>query len=152
MEGTAGAAIARSAVADQTMTTAEDTLKQKGRASNFVSGGHLVAKADVKATAVLMPSFRSCVSPIYPERGASAINDFLSDDTAYVGHSDDVPHGTFAHVFGGYSEKVCDAEAIAPALRRTREVVAEINESAVVTLWVYPRECAPATKSRTMYK
>ena len=41
---------------------------------------------------------------------------------------------------------------IAPALRRARESVQKLRRSAVVNIWVDPREYAPGTKNQTMYK
>lgn len=118
MEGTAGAAIARSAAADRTTTTAEDTVKQKSRASNIVSGGHLVAKADVKATAKPMPCFRSDVSPIHPYRVAWEMNHFLSDETVYVGDSAEAPFGAFAYARGRRSRRPTSPRSSASGLIR----------------------------------
>jgi thiamine pyrophosphate-dependent acetolactate synthase large subunit-like protein len=64
----------------------------------------------------------------------------------------DVPFGRFAEMLGGHGEEVRDAAAIAPALRRAREAVARSGKSAVVNIWVDPREYAPGTKAQTMYK
>jgi acetolactate synthase I/II/III large subunit len=64
----------------------------------------------------------------------------------------DVPFGKFAEMLGGYGEEVRDSAQIAPALRRARESVARTKRSAVVNIWVDPREYAPGTKNQTMYK
>src|SRR5215472_1878058 len=64
----------------------------------------------------------------------------------------DVPFGKFAEMLGGYGEEVRDAAQIAPALRRAREQVAKSGKSAVINIWVDPREYAPGTKNQTMYK
>ncbi|HYZ33796.1 MAG TPA: thiamine pyrophosphate-binding protein [Crenalkalicoccus sp.] len=64
----------------------------------------------------------------------------------------DVPFGKFAEMLGGYGEEVREARDIAPALRRAREAVARSGRSAVINIWVDPREYAPGTKSQTMYK
>jgi acetolactate synthase I/II/III large subunit len=64
----------------------------------------------------------------------------------------DVPFGTFAQMLGGYGEEVRDPAQIAPALRRARESVHKTRKSAVINIWVDPREYAPGTKSQTMYK
>ena len=64
----------------------------------------------------------------------------------------DVPFGKFAEMLGGYGEEVREAAAIAPALRRAREEVARTRRSAVINIWVDPREYAPGTKNQTMYK
>ncbi len=64
----------------------------------------------------------------------------------------DVPFGKFAEMLGGYGEEVRDPGEIAPALRRAREAVAKSGKSAVVNIWVDPREYAPGTKAQTMYK
>ena len=64
----------------------------------------------------------------------------------------DVPFGKFAEMLGGYGEEVRDPEQIAPALRRARESMAKTGRSAVVNIWVDPREYAPGTKNQTMYK
>ncbi len=64
----------------------------------------------------------------------------------------DVPFGKFAEMLGGYGEEVRDAAQIAPALRRARESVAKLKRSAVINIWVDPREYAPGTKNQTMYK
>ncbi len=64
----------------------------------------------------------------------------------------DVPFGRFAEMLGGYGEEVRDPAAIAPALRRAREQVAKSGKSAVINIWVDPREYAPGTKAQTMYK
>src|SRR6201997_1450469 len=64
----------------------------------------------------------------------------------------DVPFGKFAEMLGGYGEEVRDPAEIAPALRRARESVARLRKSAVINIWVDPREYAPGTKNQTMYK
>ena len=64
----------------------------------------------------------------------------------------DVPFGKFAEMLGGYGEEVRDPAQIAPALRRARESVARLRKSAVINIWVDPREYAPGTKNQTMYK
>jgi acetolactate synthase-1/2/3 large subunit len=64
----------------------------------------------------------------------------------------DVPFGKFAEMLGGYGEEVRDPAMIAPALRRARESVAKSGRSAVINVWVDPREYAPGTKAQTMYK
>jgi len=64
----------------------------------------------------------------------------------------DVPFGRFAEMLGGYGEEVREAAQIARALRRAREEVARTRRSAVINIWVDPREYAPGTKNQTMYK
>ncbi|HTT04485.1 MAG TPA: thiamine pyrophosphate-binding protein [Steroidobacteraceae bacterium] len=64
----------------------------------------------------------------------------------------DVPFGKFAEMLGGYGEEVRDPAQIAPALRRGREAVRASRRSAVINIWVDPREYAPGTKNQTMYK
>ncbi|MEO3431838.1 thiamine pyrophosphate-binding protein [Inquilinus sp. CAU 1745] len=64
----------------------------------------------------------------------------------------DVPFGKFAEMLGGHGEEVRDAAEIAPALQRAREAIAKSGRSAVVNIWVDPREYAPGTKAQTMYK
>jgi len=64
----------------------------------------------------------------------------------------DVPFGKFAEMLGGYGEEVRDPAQIAPALQRARESVAATGRSAVINIWVDPREYAPGTKNQTMYK
>lgn len=64
----------------------------------------------------------------------------------------DVPFGKFAEMLGGHGEEVRDASEIAPALQRAREAVQKSGRSAVVNIWVDPREYAPGTKAQTMYK
>ena len=64
----------------------------------------------------------------------------------------DVPFGKFAEMLGGYGEEVREPAQIAPALRRAREQVARTGRSAVINIWVDPREYAPGTKAQTMYK
>ena len=64
----------------------------------------------------------------------------------------DVPFGKFAEMLGGYGEEVRDPAEIAPALIRGREAVAKTGKSAVINIWVDPREYAPGTKAQTMYK
>jgi len=64
----------------------------------------------------------------------------------------DVPFGKFAEMLGGYGEEVRDPAQIAPALARARESVRKLRRSAVVNIWVDPREYAPGTKNQTMYK
>ncbi|TMH09962.1 MAG: thiamine pyrophosphate-binding protein [Betaproteobacteria bacterium] len=64
----------------------------------------------------------------------------------------DVPFGKFAEMLGGYGEEVRDPAQIVPALRRGREAVAKMGKSAVINIWVDPREYAPGTKAQTMYK
>ncbi len=64
----------------------------------------------------------------------------------------DVPFGKFAEMLGGYGEEVREPAQIAPALRRARESVQRLKHSAVINIWVDPREYAPGTKNQTMYK
>ncbi len=64
----------------------------------------------------------------------------------------DVPFSKFAEMLGGYGEEVREAKEIAPALERAREAIAGSGKSAVVNIWVDPREYAPGTKNQTMYK
>jgi len=64
----------------------------------------------------------------------------------------DVPFGKFAEMLGGYGEEVRDPAQIAPALQRARESIRKSRRSAVVNIWVDPREYAPGTKNQTMYK
>jgi acetolactate synthase I/II/III large subunit len=64
----------------------------------------------------------------------------------------DVPFGKFAEMLGGYGEEVRDPAQIAPALQRARESVQRTRRSAVINIWVDPREYAPGTKNQTMYK
>jgi acetolactate synthase I/II/III large subunit len=64
----------------------------------------------------------------------------------------DVPFGKFAEMLGGYGEEVRDPAQIAAALRRARESVQRTRRSAVINIWVDPREYAPGTKNQTMYK
>ncbi len=64
----------------------------------------------------------------------------------------DVPFGKFAEMLGGYGEEVRDPNQIAPALRRARDQVGRSGKSAVINIWVDPREYAPGTKNQTMYK
>jgi thiamine pyrophosphate-dependent acetolactate synthase large subunit-like protein len=216
-----------------------------------------LAKAEETATAKLMPLFKSDASPIHPYRLAWELNEFLTDDTIYIGDGGDVvtisaqavrphrpghwmdpgalgslgvgtgfamaaklaqprkevlcyygdgafgmtafdmetanrfkapyvavvgnnsamnqirygqlakygeqrgnvgnllgdvPFGTFAQMLGGYGEEVREASKIAPALRKARESVAKTGKSAVINVWVDPREYAPGTKAQTMYK
>ena len=55
----------------------------------------------------------------------------------------DVPFGKFAEMLGGYGEEVRDPAQIAPALQRARESVQRLKRSAVINIWVDPREYAP---------
>ena len=64
----------------------------------------------------------------------------------------DVAFGKFAEMLGGYGEEVREADKIAGALRRGREQIAKTGKSAVINIWVDPREYAPGTKAQTMYK
>ena len=64
----------------------------------------------------------------------------------------DVPFSKFAEMLGGYGEEVTEAREIAPALQRAREAVRSSGKSAVINVWVDPREYAPGTKAQTMYK
>jgi acetolactate synthase-1/2/3 large subunit len=64
----------------------------------------------------------------------------------------DVPFGKFAEMLGGYGEEVGDPGQIGAALVRGREAVRKTRRSAVINIWVDPREYAPGTKNQTMYK
>jgi acetolactate synthase-1/2/3 large subunit len=64
----------------------------------------------------------------------------------------DIPFGKFAEMLGGYGEEVRDPAEIAPALLRGREAVQRMGRSAIINIWVDPREYAPGTKAQTMYK
>ena len=64
----------------------------------------------------------------------------------------DVPFSKFAEMLGGHGEEVREAGEIGPALRRAREAVQSSGKSAVVNVWVDPKEYAPGTRRQTMYK
>jgi acetolactate synthase-1/2/3 large subunit len=64
----------------------------------------------------------------------------------------DVPFGKFAEMLGGYGEEVRDPAQIGAALQRGRDAVQKTRRSAVINIWVDPREYAPGTKNQTMYK
>jgi len=64
----------------------------------------------------------------------------------------DIPFSKFAEMLGGYGEEVRNADDIQPALQRAREAIQKTGRSAVVNIWVDPREYAPGTKNQTMYK
>jgi acetolactate synthase-1/2/3 large subunit len=64
----------------------------------------------------------------------------------------DVPFSKFAEMLGGYGEEVRDPAQIAGALQRAREAIYRTGRSAIVNIWVDPREYAPGTKNQTMYK
>ncbi|NKJ45171.1 hypothetical protein CIC12_00090 [Burkholderia sp. SG-MS1] len=53
---------------------------------------------------------------------------------------------------GGHGEKVRDPAQIAGALQRAREANHRTGRSAVVNVWVDPREYPPGAKNRTMHK
>jgi acetolactate synthase I/II/III large subunit len=75
------------------------------------------------------------------------------DERGNVGNLlSDVPFSKFAEMLGGYGEEVRDPAAIAGALQRAREAIHRTGRSAVVNIWVDPREYAPGTKNQTMYK
>ena len=132
-------------------TTAEDTLQRKSRDAGVISGGHLVAKAlenegGVPYLAVIgnnsaMNQIRYGQLAKYGERRGN-VGNLLGD----------VPFGKFAEMLGGYGEEVRDPGEIAPALQRARESIQKTRRSAVVNIWVDPREYAPGTKNQTMYK
>jgi len=64
----------------------------------------------------------------------------------------DIPFGKFAEMLGGHGEEVREPGEIAAALQRAREAVKSTGKSAIVNIWVDPREYAPGTKNQTMYK
>lgn len=64
----------------------------------------------------------------------------------------DIPFSKFAEMLGGYGEEVRESDDIQPALQRAREAIHKTGRSAVVNIWVDPREYAPGTKNQTMYK
>ncbi len=64
----------------------------------------------------------------------------------------DVPFSRFAEMLGGFGEEVREAAEIQPALQRARQQIDKTGKSAVVNIWVDPREYAPGTKAQTMYK
>jgi acetolactate synthase-1/2/3 large subunit len=64
----------------------------------------------------------------------------------------DVPFGKFGEMLGGRGEEVREPTQIGPALRRARESVHKTGRSAVINIWVDPREYAPGTKAQTLYK
>jgi acetolactate synthase-1/2/3 large subunit len=75
------------------------------------------------------------------------------DERGNVGNLlSDVPFSKFAEMLGGYGEEVRDPAQIASALQRAREAIHRTGRSAVVNIWVDPREYAPGTKNQTMYK
>jgi thiamine pyrophosphate-dependent acetolactate synthase large subunit-like protein len=111
-------------------TTADDTLKQKTRDAGVVSGGHLVARA-------------------LKNEGVDTIFTLCGGHIIDIG---DVPFSQFAEMLGGHGEEVRDPAQIAGALLRAREAIHRTGRSAVVNIWVDPREYAPGTKNQTMYK
>jgi len=64
----------------------------------------------------------------------------------------DVDFEKFGLMFGAHGEAVREPGEIGPALRRAREAVRSSAKSAVVNIWVDPKEYAPGTKNQTMYK
>jgi len=58
---------------------------------------------------------------------------------------------SFAWTTGGASAPSSNS-FVAAALRRARESVARLQRSAVINIWVDPREYAPGTKNQTLYK
>lgn len=75
------------------------------------------------------------------------------DERGNVGNLlSDVPFSKFAEMLGGYGEEVREPGKIAGALQRGREAVQRTGKSAVINIWVDPREYAPGTKNQTMYK
>jgi acetolactate synthase-1/2/3 large subunit len=75
------------------------------------------------------------------------------DERGNVGNLlSDVPFSKFAEMLGGHGEEVRDPAQIAGALQRAREAIHRTGRSAVVNIWVDPREYAPGTKNQTMYK
>lgn len=75
------------------------------------------------------------------------------DERGNVGNLlSDVPFSKFAEMLGGYGEEVRDPKDIAAALQRGRESIQRTGKSAVINIWVDPREYAPGTKNQTMYK
>ena len=64
----------------------------------------------------------------------------------------DVEFSKFGQMLGGYGEEVREANQIGPAMLRAREAIAKTGKSAVVNVWIDPREYAPGTKAQTMYK
>ena len=63
-----------------------------------------------------------------------------------------VPFSQFGQMLGGYGEEVHAASEIQPALQRARNEIQKTGKSAVVNIWVDPKEYAPGTKAQTMYK
>jgi acetolactate synthase-1/2/3 large subunit len=64
----------------------------------------------------------------------------------------DMEFSHFAKMWGGQGEEVRESSQIAPALLRAREFVNTRGKSAIVNIWVDPKEYAPGTKAQTMYK
>jgi hypothetical protein len=92
--------------------------------------------AEAAATEKLMPLFKSNTIPIHPHLVAYELNEFLADNTISIGDGGDV---------------VTISAHIAPALLRARESLHRLGRSAVINIWVDPREYAPGTKNQTMY-
>src|SRR5882724_4502683 len=112
----------------------------------LISGGHLVAKAlkaegvDTPAAKVVqidhavepaayhkrLPGQHSDASPIDPYRLVHEINEFLTEDSIYIGDG--------GQMLGGYGEEVRDPADIAPALRRARES----DLPSLINVWVDP--------------
>ena len=51
-----------------------------------------------------------------------------------------------------YLLKPVEPARLQQALQRARESIRKLRRSAVVNIWVDPREYAPGTKNQTMYK
>ncbi|RKT21066.1 hypothetical protein B0G69_4439 [Paraburkholderia sp. RAU2J] len=90
------------------------------------------------------------VSSLNPTMGSTTTDDTLRQKTRSAGV---IAGGhRFADMRGGQGEKVRDPAQIAGAWQRAREANHRTGRSAVVNVWVAPREYAPGTKNQTMYK
>jgi acetolactate synthase-1/2/3 large subunit len=75
------------------------------------------------------------------------------DERGNVGNLlSDVPFSKFTEMLGGHGEEVRDPAQNAGALQRAREAIHRTGRSAVVNVWVDPREYVPGTKNQTVYK
>ena len=62
------------------------------------------------------------------------------------------PFSKFAEMLGDHGEEVREPAQIAGALHSAREAIHRTGRSAVLNIWVDPREYAPGTKNQTMHK
>jgi thiamine pyrophosphate-dependent acetolactate synthase large subunit-like protein len=138
-------------------STARSDTSETRPTAEFISGGHLVAKA-LKAEGIdtiftLCGGHIGCAvvtaGPGTSDAVTGVANAFRAESPMLlIGGQGALSQHKFAQLLGGYGEEVRDPADIGPALQRARES----GLPSLINVWVDPDVYAPGTMNQTMYK